>query len=265
MKQESSFLKKRSKKLLSVGALALSITAANAADRPVKLQTQPPIAKDVPAMPLIDQPQDAAERKINAALKRLDADARTGIAQCKASAKEAQSQSDWARSIDAAMRGPGFLSLAITDSTDCGGAYPNVATMSIVYSLTTGNPVDWTKLLPASLTGTLALQTGADGTKMVTLASRRLFQLYLAGYQNDVTTDPGQPTCKQIMTETGADSPPAMMAWLDAKEGGLAIQFDVIHAIEACATPVVIPVDTLRQAGAAAALTDAIEAAHKAS
>ncbi len=52
------------------------------------------------------------------------------------------------------------------------------------------------------------------------------------------------------------------MVWLNAKEGGLAVQFDLIHAIQAYADEVVIPVATLRTEGTQAVLVDAIEAAH---
>lgn len=53
-----------------------------------------------------------------------------------------------------------------------------------------------------------------------------------------------------------------MMAWLDAKEGGLALQFDLSHVVQACADSVVVPISVLRTEGASEVLTDAIEAAH---
>ena len=63
------------------------------------------------------------------------------------------------------------------------GAHPDSGMFSIVYDLSTGRPVDWTHLLPASLTGTVALEDQADGTRVVTLASKQLFALYMAGYR----------------------------------------------------------------------------------
>jgi hypothetical protein len=91
--------------------------------------------------------------------------------------------------------------------------------------------------------------------------------LYLAGYDRAIRmpeanidkTD--REGCKDAVREN-ADSP-AMMVWLDAKQGGLAVQFDLAHALQACAAPVVIPVATLRADGASPALLNAIEAAHK--
>jgi len=66
--------------------------------------------------------------------------------------------------------------------------------------------------------------------------------------------------CKEAVQET--DDPP-MMVWLDAKSGGIAIQFDLPHAVQACTVPVVIPLAVLRADGANAALLDAIDAAHR--
>ncbi len=52
-------------------------------------------------------------------------------------------------------------------------------------------PVDWTKLLQPSLTGTVALEEQGDGTKIVTLASKRLFALYLECYGVGKDLQPG--------------------------------------------------------------------------
>jgi hypothetical protein len=250
------------KAVFAAAALFLYLPA-RAADRTVQLQIPPPIAKAAAAMPLIADPSDDAERRINAALKRLDANLRKAIAGCKSSHGV---PGDWERKVEPTMRGPGYLSFVIRDMSFCGGPYPPSATMSIVYDLRTGYPVDWTRLLPPSLTGKVGLTEGMDGTRMVTLASHRLYSLYLDGYDRASRmpgTDIGPEnlaTCKEAVQET-ADPP--MMVWLDAKSGGVAVQFDLPHAVQVCAVPVVIPLATLRAAGANAALVDAIEAAHK--
>ena len=101
---------------------------------------------------------------------------------------------------------------------------------------------------------------------MVTLASPLLFSLYLSGYDrairmpgNDIAAE-DIDGCKEAVR---AEANPPMMVWLDAKSGGLAVQFDLIHAVQACAVPVVIPLAVLRANGANAALLEAIEAAHR--
>jgi hypothetical protein len=227
--------------------------AALAADRAVHLVVPPPVSKDIAAMPQIADPVDDAERRINAALKHLDLNVLKASRDCKGG--------DWERSVDVPMRGPGFLSLTITDSVDCEGtAHPDSGTFSIVYDLVTGKPVDWTQLLPASLTGTVALNEQGDGTKVVTLASKRLFDLYMAGYGAGGTPRSDLQECKQALLDAATDGPPGMMVWLDAPGGGLAVQVGLAHVEKACEEPVVIPAAALRTEGARAALLKAFDA-----
>jgi hypothetical protein len=227
-----------------------------AADRHVHLRVPPPVRANIASMPQIIDPADAAENRINAALNRLDATVRKAADDCKDMSGK---PGDWERSIDVPMRGPGYISFVITDNVYCGGAHPNISTMSIVYDLQTGNPVDWTQLLPASLTGKVALQEGADGTRMVTLASQRLFDLYRAGY----SAANSDSDCQHAIEDSGRGGPPAMMAWLDAKTGGLGVQFDLVHVVQACEMPIVIPLATLRAEGAQPALVDAVQKAQQ--
>jgi hypothetical protein len=245
---------------LAAPALFLAMPAM-ASDSTLQLQNPPPVAKDAAAMPQIASPSDDAERRINAALKRLDANLSKAILACRG--KDSGSD-DWVRKVEPTMRGPRYLSYVIRDMSFCGGPYPPIGTMSIVYDLETGTPVDWTRLLPPAMTGKVALAEGMDGTRMVTLASPRLFSLYLSGYDralsmpgNDIAAE-GLTTCREVVQE---EPNPPMMVWLDAKSGGLAVQFDLIHALQVCALPVVIPVEVLRANGVNAALLDAIAAA----
>lgn len=237
--------------------LAATACAALAADRAVHLAVPPPVSKDIAAMPQIIDPADDAERRINVALKHLDGNVLRASRTCKGG--------DWQRSVDATMRGPGFLSLTVTDAWSCEGtAHPDSGTFSIVYDLTSGRPVDWTKLLPASLTGKMALEEQADGTKIVTLASKRLFDLYMAGYGAGDPPDSDLQECKDALVSQATDGPPGMMVWLDAKGGGLAVQVGLPHVVQACEEPVTIPASVLKTEGAQPALLKAFDgAAHK--
>jgi len=238
----------------SVGSLAwVCVTGvALGANRAVHLVVPPPVHKDIATMPQIADPADDAERRINAALKRLDVSVLRAARDCKGGG--------WQRSVDVPMRGPGFLSLTITDTMFCdGSAHPDSGTFAIVYDLATGKPVDWTHLLPASPTGTVALQEQADGTKVVTLASRRLFELYMAGYGASEAPRNNLAECKQPHTDEATDGPPAMMVWLDAKRGGLAVQVGLPHVEQACEAPVVIPASMLRAEGVQPALLKAFD------
>jgi hypothetical protein len=228
----------------------------HAADRAVHLRVPPPVLNNVASMPLIIAPTDAAESQINAAVRRLDATAGNVVDACKGLDGK---PGDWERSMDAPMRGPGYIGYVITDNLFCGGAHPDVSTMSIVYDLRSGAPVDWTRLLPPSLTGTVALEQGADGTRMVTLASKRLFALYLEGYR--AGSADSQAACRQAIRDVAADGAAAAMVWPDARTGGLAVQVGLPHVVQACEAAVLIPVATLRAEGAQPALVDAIQAA----
>jgi hypothetical protein len=234
--------------LASVCATAIALGA----DRTVHLVVPPPVHKDIAAMPQIADPSDDAERRINAALRRLDISVLRASRDCKGG--------DWERSVDVPMKGPGFLSLTITDSMFCeGSAHPESGTFSIVYDLATGKPVDWTHLLPVSLTGTVALEEQADGTKVVTLASKRLFDLYMAGYGAGAAPRSDLEECKQALAGEATDGPPGMLVWLDSKRGGLAVQVSLPHVEKACEEPVIIPAAMLRAERAQSALLKAFD------
>jgi hypothetical protein len=229
---------------------------ALAADRRVHLLVPPPVSKNIAAMPLIADPVDEAERRINQALKRLDGNVLRAAKDCKGGDRE--------RTVDVPMRGPGFLSLTVTDSVFCdGNAHPDASTFSIVFDLTSGRPVDWTRLLPASLTGTVALRQQGDGTRIVTLASKRLVDLYMSGYGAGQAPGSDLDDCKQALLDQAADGPPHMMVWLDGKANGLAVLVGLPHVMAPCEDPVVIPGAVLETEGAAPALLHALDAGRR--
>ena len=162
--------------------------------------------------------------------------------------------------VTVTMAGPKFLSFMTSDDVDCGGAHPNTEIVGMVYDMRTGAPVDWARLLPASLVGKLSLVEGEDEVKMVALASPRLNALYRAGY--DHGGDPAEAKeCRDAVAGEMEGGPVPMVAWLDAKVGGLAVQFDLPHAVEACAETVVITAAILRREGASPRLLAALAAA----
>jgi hypothetical protein len=235
---------------LAAAACLLAAPISAAAERAVTLATPGPVRGNIAAMPQIADPSDEAERRINAALQRLDINVLKAADDCKGG--------DWTRVVDAPMRGPGFLSLVITDSYSCDdAAHPDASTASIVYDLASGKPVNWAHLLPPSLTGKQDL-ADEGGSKFVTLASKKLFALYMAGYTDGGATGQDLQQCKDALKESG--DPPAANVWLDAKAGGLAVEIELPHAVAACEDVVVIPADRLRAEGAQPALLKALAA-----
>lgn len=239
-------------------ALTLAAAPAWAADGRVTLSVPPPVSPGIAAMPLLAHPANAAERRVNGALRQLDGAVRKAWAGCR---DPSVHDPYWKRTVDVPMRGPRFLSVVVTEDLDCGAAHPYADTWAVVYDLRTGRPVDWAALLPRALAGTLALGEGFDQTRTVRLRSARLWALYLAGYDHD-----GGPSedaeCRNALAGEGAGGPPAMSAWLDARQGGLVVHFNLPPVVQNCAEPGLIPAATLRQEGADPALTQALGAAN---
>ena len=239
-------------------ALLFCVSAnAGAAERIVDMARPAHVGKDIDPYPRIAQPADEAEKKINAAVAKLDERVKKAIAECR---REAGKNSDWSRTIAVTMRGPRYLSYTIADSFNCGGAHPNIGTTAIVYDLATGAPVDWAKLLPTKLLGKVSLNATSDGVKMISLNSKRLYQLYMARYRaGERKTD---KECLEAMGQVGGDDmSPSLTPYLDAREGGLGLMVDTPHVIQACADQMVIPLATLRKEGVSEAMLKAIEAA----
>ncbi len=230
----------------SILALALLTGAARAGDAGVTLTSPAPLAKDVAAFPKLDA-HDATADKINAALVRLDNRVRKARADCVAS-KDAE----WSRSIDVTMRGPRYLSYLVSDSVYCGGAHPDSSSFALVYDLTTGNPVDWGKLLPKPIVETSSLDTAEDGAKIGVVGSKKLSAFYVEGLGKSL-----DPDCKEALTTGDLN----FVLWPDAKAKGLAMQtVSLPRAMQACADVVAIPTTKLREFGAAQSLIDALEA-----
>ena len=243
------------KSVIFVAASLLALSAASAADRVVTLRVPPALKKDLDAMPRIAKPADRAERRINAALNRLDVQLIKDVAECKDNDGK---PGEWERSIEVSMHGPGYLSFLIHDNTSCGGAHPNADTSALVFDLKTGAAADWRRVLPPALTGTMT--PDAPGL----LSSKRLYDLYVAGYDIRPGASDAPPECKDAVRAAGASQPPVMEVWPDAKSGGLAVSFELPHAVQGvCGEAVTIPIATLRAEGAKPALLEAIEAAGK--
>ena len=231
----------------------LAIAALTA---PVALTVPPPVARGVAAFPRIARPASDAERRINAALARLDARVRVAVRACGV---ETVNPTSWTRSIDATMRGPAFVSYLVTDEVDCGGAYPSDSHAAIVFDLASGAPVDWRALLSTRLTGTQALNEGPDGVRVVTLSSSRLRALYAARYDAAARASGAPAECLGSTAADGFARP--MIAWLDARRGALALRFDLNHAMQACSIAVTIPAAILQREGASVRLVDALRGA----
>lgn len=192
---------------------------------------------------------DATIARVNAALDRADARGLKAAQQCVAASP---GSSDWTRSIDMTMAGPRFVSFVSHDDIYCGGPHPNASTVVLVYDLTTGRPADWTKLMPARVSGKPGTTESADGTVLGTLSSPGLKALYIREMKPDAD-------CKDVLNDTEFN----FMFWPDAQADGLIMdQDDLAHVSQACGGSVTLSTKMLREMGADAGLIDAIGAAH---
>lgn len=232
---------------------------AQTAGGPVALSDRGAAAKGTLArMPEV-QPNDAVSAaiaaKINAALRREDDRAIAAAADCRTSFKEAQGkdpEDGWTRSADVTMAGPRYLAIVVSDSYYCGGPYPNDGLRSdFVYDVTTGRPVDWTRLFPKGATG--KLDSAADGAQLGLIVWPELMRRVKAGADAD---------CRAALEDT---EDTGFTVGLDARSGELvAVPAEFPHVIQACADAIRLPVAELRKLGFAPELTDALEAAQRA-
>lgn len=240
--------------------MPLSLILAAALAGPVTMTRPRDVRPAIAAYPRIARPATTAARRISLAVARLDARVARAAAACRSDA--GPGRSSWERTVAVTMREPAFVSYRVTDDVYCGGAYPNNSHAAIVYDLATGAPVDWTALLRPRLAGTLGLETGADGVQMVTLASPRLFALYVAGYEAALGAAGAPDECRGAVGEGDMEAQ-ALQAWLDGPRGALMLQFDFNHAMQACSTPVPIAAEVLRREGASPRLVNALRAARR--
>lgn len=253
-------------------AAGLSLVAQPAAAQDMlRLLPQPTVAPGVAAFPRLSSDAPQAGR-INQALAAADARARGAARACReeaagsprGAAAGGRQVQGWTRRITVAMRGPRYLALVTDDDADCGGLYPNAGRVALVYDLRTGNPPDWSRLLPRSLAGTASVETAMDGTPMGMVGSDALKSLYLmAARAAAVKVDPG---CEEALQQLAGP----FTLWPDmgrgGKPGGLVLLPGPLpHASAACGVPALIAVATLRQLGVQPGLLDAIDAARRAS
>ena len=235
-------------------ALAFGPMAASANAQTVSVTIPPPLAKGMAGLPRIAAPITPATTRINAALAKVDANWKGMIKDCR---EQAGKDFDMERTVDIAMRGPGYVSVAITYEYDCGGAHPDGGVIALTYSLDTGAPANWARLLPKALVDAASTDSAGDGTTVGLIASKRLQTIYareaLAGMKADDRKD-----CADVVNQDGL----TFQVWPDAKAAGLMLAPDLPHAVAACGDPQPVGVQALKSLGVAAPLLSALAAAH---
>ena len=117
-----------------------------------------------------------------------------------------------------------FLSLSVNGSYYCGGAYPvNDAASPITMDLTHGVEVDWKKSFKPGFLSVANAKTGE--TRLGKLAG-----LYRARYAK-IRTGKDDQECRD---EMGSEEFLDVSLWLDRAQGGLVIEPQLAHVVQAC-------------------------------
>jgi hypothetical protein len=229
----------------------LVAAAAYAGDEPVTLHDGKPVAHAIAAFPkIVAKPGDAAAVRINHALEGADDSVDRLAADCK-------HYTGWHRGVTVTMRGPRYLSLLAGDDWYCGGAYPDTDLTALVYDLSTGKPVDWTKLFPAGLIAKAGPSPGGGVSDPILIDSAGLWDLFVKTANAAEHDD-----CNDVRNKA-ADFGTTLMIWPDVKDDAIdLVAADFPHVIKACSGPATVPTAELRKLGVDAALLDAIDEAH---
>ena len=220
-------------------ALAMLPAAVPSHAQTVKLIAQLDVSEQVMSYPRLAPGTPFAD-KINAALAKIDQ--AQGGDECTTSGGPG-----YTRAIEVTMQGPRFVSFVVAEEWLC-GAHPEEHQSAFVYDLTTGKPVDWTKMLPPRVAG----KATVDGftIRVGTLSSAVLRREYIA--QNENSAD-----CRDIYADTEFH----FLLWPDAKTHGLVIdQNDLPHIAAACGGPVTLSPAKLRALGIGKPLLDILSA-----
>lgn len=225
----------------------------------VTLLERPRLSADIEALPRLAGHSPAVAR-INADLERMDAAAVASAADCAASAGDGPG-GGWSRSITRPMTGPAYLTLRQHLESYCGGAYPSNQQVALTYDMATGARVDWNALLP----GLTLVPDAPDPDYPVDYAySIRSPQLE-ALYERRRIAEGGDEDCRDVWKPKPEDElGQGFFLWADAAHGGVAVDADYVHAVQACGGTVYLMADDLRAAGAPASLIEALAAAHTA-
>jgi hypothetical protein len=231
---------------------------AGAAGDPILVE-KPRLSADIEAMPRLSGDSPAIVR-INAELDRLDATAVADAGECGQMA-DSQEGDGWTRTITRPMTGPAYLTLREHLEIFCGGAYPSTSQTPITWDLSTGERVNWVALLPGLGLVQDQAEEGMPTDYVYSVRSPRLETLYERKMLAEATDAEWREQCRDVWTpKAGDELGQGFRVWADAEHGGVAIDADYAHVVQACGGTVYLTADEMREAGAPAALIDALAA-----
>ena len=231
---------------------------AGAAGDPILVE-KPRLSADIEAMPRLSGDSPAIVR-INAELDRLDAAAVADAGECGRMA-DSQEGDGWTRTITRPMTGPAYLTLREHLEIFCGGAYPSTSQTPITWDLSTGERVNWVALLPGLGLVQDQAEEGMPTDYVYSVRSPRLETLYERKMLAETTDAERREACQDVWKPLADDElGQGFRVWADAEHGGVAIDADYAHVVQACGGTIYLTADEMREAGVPAALIDALAA-----
>ena len=241
--------------MVATAALMLGLTACDQASTAdtgstpgapatgaVTFAEKPPLSEDIEALPRLVGDSPAIVR-INADLDRSDAAAVASAAQCAADAGDGPG-GGWSRVITRPMTGPAYLTLRQHLDIYCGGAYPSTQQTAVTYDLATGAPVDWKALLPGLAMVQDAPMADMPADYVYSIRSPALEALYESKMLAEATDAEWRDQCSDRWKPLPAgDLGQGFRVWADAEHGGVAIDADYVHAVQACGGTVYLSAD----------------------
>jgi hypothetical protein len=232
------------------------------AQTPVQLSPIRQIRKGVDEWPVILNPANDAERRINKYLNDLNAKLSHSLKDCDANYTQLMGKQDrpsddsgegaesWTQDTKVTMLGPTFLSLVATSGFYCGGAHPYGFTSAAVFDLRTGEPADVHAWFQPSLKVSPVEDDDANSALEKSVSVDGLLQAYREATHHE---------CDQTYPDDQS-----FLIWPDANSGKVMIQADRLPGCcEACGIETGLTLEQARKLGFSETFLQAISDAHK--
>ncbi len=243
------------------GSTAKSETTPAQTGVTATLIDKPRISEEIEALPRLSGDTPAIVR-LNAELDRLDAAAVEDARGCAEMGAEAGRGGGWSRWIKRPMTGPAYVTLSEHLDYYCGGAYPSTSQTTVTYDVATGTRIDWAAAIPGLGLAFYTYEGEEPGEDKLLMRSAALGAWYTRTMLAKDEPEDGE-SCDDVY-DPAAMGEQTFNIWADAENGGVTIEPDFAHVIQACADSATLTPADLRQFNADPKLIEAITAAHAA-
>jgi hypothetical protein len=224
------------------------------AQAPVRLSPIWKIRKGVDAWPMILDPKNDAEQRINGHLSELNYKLTHSLKDCGTNYDDGEGGSFLVRHTKVTMLGPVFLSLVAKMDLKCSGGHPYSFTDVVVFNLRTGEPVDPRSWFLPSLQASLSEGSEEYPTQEnPPLEKSVLVTGLLKAYQE--ATD---HSCDEAYRPNQS-----FLVWPDANSGRVMVQASHLGGCcQACGVEVGLTLEQARKFGFSETFLQAITHAH---